>query len=350
MTSEAITTRSSQSRRDPQTDQATPNAGPGLVRRLAPYVLALVLLVVIMLTRPDFELVRYGKAVAYAVAILGLTVVMGFSGQFSLAQAAFAGIGAYTTAILVADHGWPVLATVPLAGLLGLLAGTIVGIPALRIRGHYLTTMSLALAIVFPTVVKRYDSLTGGPDGKVAISDFSAPFGLDLTVTQWKFAVVVLVALVCYAFVDNVMRSRVGRALLVVRDNEIGAVSNGIFASGYRVVSFGVSGLFGAVGGSLLVMMLEVAGPDDYGLLLTILLVTGLIVGGATSLIGAVIGGLVIAFLPDLTSGWASGGAGGNLLYAALLILAMFFLPRGLASIASRARSWWTTRRQSAST
>ena len=290
------------------------------------------LAIVLCLVRPDFELIYLGKAVAYAVAILGLNIVVGFSGQFSLAQGAFTGLGAYTAAILVSGYGWPVLATIPVAALLGFAAGCLLGLPALRVKGHYLATMTLGVAIVFPMIINRYSDFTGGANGKLALIDLEAPFGLALTSVQWRLLLICGIAGLCFLFVHNVNRSRIGRAMAMVRSNEAAALSNGIAVPQQRVLAFGYAGLFGAVAGPLLVMMLEVAGPDDYSLLFTILLTTGLVVGGVGRLMGALLGGLVIALLPTLTASVASGPQA-NILYAALLIGMIFLLPGGLASL-----------------
>lgn len=289
--------------------------------------------------RPDFELIYLAKAVAYAVAILGLNIVIGFSGQFSLAQGAFVGIGAYTAAILVADYGWPILATIPVAALLGFGFGFLLGLPALRVKGFYLATMTLGVAIVFPLVIKRYDDLTGGASGKLALVDFDSPVSF-LSTTQWRFLVICFIAGLCFIFVRNVIRSRIGRAMAMIRSNETAALSNGIPVPQQRVLAFAWAGLFGAVAGPLLVMVLEIAGPDDYGLLFTILITTGLIIGGTTRLMGALLGGLVIALLPSLSAAVVSGPQA-SILYALLLVIMIFLLPGGLASLPSVAAGWW---------
>ena len=306
-----------------------------------------VVAVALTFTRPDFELISFSKAVVYAVAILGLSVVVGFSGQLSLAQGAFVGLGAYTAAILVADHDWPVLATIPVAAVLGFGAGCLLGLPALRVKGHYLATMTLGLAIVFPMIIKRYADFTGGANGKLARVTLTAPEWLPLTATQFRFLVICVIAGLCFLFVANIARSRVGRAMALIRSNESAALSNGIAVRQQRVLAFGYAGLLGAVAGPLLIMVLEVAGPDDYALLFTILLTTGLIVGGVNSLWGALIGGAIIAFLPSFTAN-VVGGPQANILYAIVLIAMVFLLPGGLASLPSAIPGWisrWRERR-----
>lgn len=302
--------------------------------------IALAVVIALMFTRPDFELIYLGKAVAYAVAILGLNIVVGFSGQLSLAQGAFVGLGAYTAAILVSDYGWPILATFPVAAALGFGVGCLLGLPALRVKGHYLATMTIGVAIIFPLIIKRYSEFTGGANGKLALIDFEAPAGLGLTTVQWRFFIVCIVASLCFVFVRNVIRSRIGRGMAMVRSNEAGALSNGISVAKNRVLAFGYSGLFGAVAGPLLVMMLEVVGPDDFGLMFTILLTTGLIIGGTTRLMGALLGGIIVALLPSLTASVVSGPQA-NVLYAVLLIGMIFLLPGGLASLPATIRARW---------
>lgn len=320
--------------------QSTNGRLRALIRR--PLVTAgLLVLVAVAITfaRPDFELISFSKAVVYAVAILGLSVVVGFSGQLSLAQGAFVGLGAYTGAILVADYNWPILATIPVAAVLGFAAGCLLGLPALRVKGHYLATMTLGLAIVFPMIIKRYSDFTGGANGKLARVDLSAPEWLPLTNTQFHFLIICAIAGLCFLFVSNIARSRVGRAMALIRSNESAALSNGISVRKQRVLAFGYAGLLGAVAGPLLIMVLEVAGPDDYALLFTILLTTGLIVGGVNSLWGALIGGVVIAFLPSFTAD-VVGGPQANILYAIVLIAMVFLLPGGLASLPAAISGW----------
>lgn len=314
--------------------------------RWSPFVTGAVLAalaIMATLMRPDVELIYLAKAVAYAVAILGLNIVIGFSGQFSLAQGAFTGIGAYTAAILVADHGWHILATIPVAALLGFIVGCLLGLPALRVKGHYLATMTLGVAIVFPMFIKRYSDLTGGAGGKLALVDFGSPVAF-LSTTQWRFLVICAIAALCFIFVRNVTRSRIGRAMAMIRSNEAGALSNGIAVPQQRVLAFGYAGLFGAVAGPLLVMVLEIAGPDDYSLLFTILVTTGLIVGGTTRLSGALLGGLVIALLPSVSASIVSGPQA-NILYAVLLAAMIFLLPDGLASLPKVVGGWLRSRR-----
>lgn len=142
-------------------------------------------------TQPDFQLTYLIQAAAFAIAILGLNLVTGFSGQISLGHSAFFGIGGYATAVLVTDHGWPFLATFPVAALLGLVFGFLVGLPALRISGLYLALVTLAVAAVFPVVVKldALAGITGGPNGKSVEFRWTKPawMGLDVSAKGWRF-------------------------------------------------------------------------------------------------------------------------------------------------------------------
>ena len=177
----------------------------------------------------NFSAIRWAVAVTLAVAILGLNIVTGYSGQISIGHSAFFGIGAYTTMILIADHGWPFLATLPVAGALGFVVGAVIGVPALRIRGLYLSLITLGLALAFPAIVKSdnffgvdFASITGGSNGKVISSgDVTTKQGFHWkppswapsgwTTNDWVFTTVFVVAIILFVLTSNLIRSSVGR-------------------------------------------------------------------------------------------------------------------------------------------
>ena len=195
----------------------------------------------------------FSDAMAFAVAVMGLNIVTGLSGQVSLGHSAFMGTGAFTTAILVADHDWSFFATVPVAALLCFAIGIIVGVPALRLKGLYLALATLGLSIIFPKVVETYD-FTGGTNGKRLGRKRLVPpewTHLDRQTERhiWIYFVVLSITVVLFVIARNLFRSRPGRALIALRDNPIGAEVSGVDLARYKVMAFGLSSAYAGIAG-----------------------------------------------------------------------------------------------------
>jgi branched-chain amino acid transport system permease protein len=306
----------------------------------------------ISVSQPDHILIDFGSAAAWSVVVLGLNLLIGYSGQVSLGHSAFFGLGGYTTAILVSDYDWPFLATLPVAAALGGGVGLLLGLSALRIRGLYLALVTLALVLAFPSLAKveQLRELTGGPNGKVAYVDFPAPVWLPRAVSDagWLFLTLAAIAALLFWLASNMMRSRVGRALLAMRDNEIGATVSGVYPAAWKMGAFGVSAAYASVGGAMLMLLVPIVGPDSGGFLVAIALITGLVLGGSSTISGAVVGGLAIVWLPELSKQWAvsipflsetDGPMFANVLYGVLLIAVVFVMPGGVISFVRRIRS-----------
>lgn len=316
-------------------------------------IVALVL-AIIVLSLPfqyaDFQLDRFAKVIAFAIAAMGLNLLTGFTGQVSVGHAAFFGVGAYTSAILVNDHGWPLLGSVVIAGLAALVVGVVVGLPALRIRGLYLALVTLSLAMLFPQVVKRLAWLTGGSEGKplrtgVDVGNgviklrtvrFDAPFG-NLSSSQWTFYVYLAIGALVFLVSSNLIRSRIGRAMVAVRDNEIAATSNGINLAWIKVVTFGLSALLAGVGGAMYALNEGNIVPDKLGVEDSIYLLVAVVIGGAASLWGPAIGAIAIVFLADLVPENLQPVS--RLIQGALLIALIIAAPGGITGLAKRARA-----------
>jgi branched-chain amino acid transport system permease protein len=260
-----------------------------------------------------FRISQLNDVIAFAVAILGLNLVIGFSGQLSLGQSAFVGLGAYTTIILVSDYGWSYFATIPVAAALCFVVGLIVGIPALRIKGLYLAIVTLSVAYVFPTLVLKYESLTGGPNGKKPGRGEARleppswmPFSDAGRLAQplWVYCILLVLAAVMFLLARNFLKSRPGRALVAIRDNQTSAAVNGVNPALYKAMAFGVSAAFGGVAGTMLMMNRPFASDVQFGLALAIFLVVGLIVGGAGTISGAIPGAMVYVFVPYFMNEW----------------------------------------------
>ena len=302
----------------------------------------------------NFSAIRWAIAVTLAIAILGLNIVTGYSGQISIGHSAFFGIGAYTTMILIADHGWPFLATLPVAGALGFLVGAVIGVPALRIRGLYLSLITLGLALAFPAVVKSdnffgvdFASITGGSNGKVISSgDYTTKHGFHWnppswapkgwTTNDWVFTTVFVIALVLFVLTSNLIRSSVGRGIIAMRDNETGAAVSGVYPAQYKVLAFATSALVTSIGGGCFALASTTIGPDTFGLQRSIEFIAGLVIGGVATILGPAIGGVLVEWLPY----WAFEvkwpilgkleGPQAGILYGVILVLIIFFMPGGI--------------------
>ncbi len=312
------------------------------------------ILAIIVLSLPfqyaDFQLDRFAKVIAFAIAAMGLNLLTGFTGQVSVGHAAFFGVGAYTSAILVNDHGWPLLLSVVAAGLAALIVGVVVGLPALRIRGLYLALVTLSLAMLFPQMVKRLAWLTGGSEGKPLRSEvdvgngviklrtvrFEPPFG-NLSPSQWTFYVYLAIGALVFLVSSNLIHSRIGRAMVAVRDNEIAATSNGINLAWVKVATFGLSALLAGVGGAMYALNEGNIVPDKFGVEDSIYLLVAVVIGGAASLWGPAIGAIAIVFLADLVPENLQPVS--RLIQGALLIALIIAAPGGITGLAKRLRA-----------
>ncbi|MEO5898803.1 MAG: branched-chain amino acid ABC transporter permease [Ilumatobacteraceae bacterium] len=262
---------------------------------------------------------QLNTVIAFAVAILGLNIVIGFAGQLALGQSAFIGLGAYTTVILVADHHWSYLSTLPISAGICFVAGLLVGVPATRVKGVYLAIMTLVLAFVFPAFVLRFGWLTGGPNGKGPPrrqGKLFAPSWMPFADTGrlagplWIYSLLVVIAAALFLLARNGMRSRPGRALITMRDHEPSATALGVNVALYKALAFGFSALYGGLAGSMLMMNRPFAIDVDYGTKMSIFLVAGLVVGGAGAISGAVPSAFVYIFVPYLLTEWTFDQSG----------------------------------------
>jgi len=277
----------------------------------------------------DYRVFQFTLVLVYAMAVLGLNILTGFNGQFSLGHSAFYAIGAYTAAIMMDQWGIAYYWTLPMAGIVCLVAGFLFGLPALRLEGLYLALATFALAIATPQFLK-YDHLekwTGGVQG-VVITKPDAPFGLQMSQDDWLYYFTFGVLLVLFVCAWNLLRGRTGRALKAIRDNPIAARAMGINTALYKSLTFGVSALYTGVAGALGAIAIQFVAPDSFTFFLSVSILVGMVIGGLGSIPGAVFGGLVIVFIPNLAEQISKAAAWA--VYGALLILFMYFMPLGI--------------------
>lgn len=318
-----------------------------VITQVAAGVLALLLLLFLPYWMGDRSgIASLTQVVAYSVAILGLSLLIGHTGQISVGQSAFVGLGGYASMILVAKQGWPYLATVPTAFVLCGIAGALIGIPALRIRGLYLVTVTLAVAAVFPMLVDKWPNLTGGTNGLFAINPMQVPdwMWVDPYTTTGpdilRYYAILAVALIMFLLAYNILHSRIGRAMRAVRDAPLGAAATGVPVASVKVFAFAISAAFGGVSGALLVIQTPAVSDVRFNLNLSIFLLVAMIVGGSTSILGVIPGAVIFVvlrtFIADWASGqsWLSGPKGQQVpgIISGLLLLAfIFLLPGGVA-------------------
>src|SRR5580698_2621731 len=279
----------------------------------------------------DYHLFQLTMVVVYAIAILGLALLIGFNGQISLGHGAFYAIGAYTTAILMSTWNVPYWATLPISAVVCAIVGFLVGLPALRLEGLYLALTTFALAVAVPQVLKYklFEDWTGGVQGLV-IDKPEAPFGLPLSPDQWLYLFTVGVAVVLYIIAWNIVRGRVGRAMMAIRDHAMAAEAMGIDIAMLKTRTFALSAMFTGVAGSLGAIVVQFVAPDSFGIFVSIYFFVGLVVGGVSSIGGAILGGLFIEFVPNLAEQVSKAAPGA--VYGVILIAVMFLMPGGAAS------------------
>jgi branched-chain amino acid transport system permease protein len=292
----------------------------------------LVAIVAAPLFLKNFLIFQLTLAMIWAIAILGLNLLTGFNGQFSLGHGAFYAIGAYTTAILMEHGGVSYYWTIPAAGIVCFIAGFLFGLPALRLEGTYLALATFALAVAMPQILKfsPYEHWTGGVQGIVILKP-DAPFGLPINQDQWLFYFTLFLLILMFAFAYNLVGSRTGSAIKAIRDNPTAAKAMGINLSLYKSLTFGVSALYTGVAGALSAIVVQFVAPDSFTFALSVILFVGLVIGGVGWIPGAFFGALFIMFVPHLAEGISKGLAGA--VFGFMLIAVIFLMPSGAAGL-----------------
>ena len=287
------------------------------------------------LVAQNFVVFQLTLVMIYGLAILGLNLLTGFNGQFSLGHSAFYGIGAYTAAILMnqnIDYYW----TLPCAGAVCFVVGFLFGLPALRLQGIYLALATFALATAMPQILKfqPFEPWTGGVQG-IALLKPDPPPDVPLNPDQWLYYFTLAVLLVMFAGAASLVKSRSGRAMMAIRDNPIAAAAMGIDTALYKTLTFGVSALYTGVAGALGAIVIQFVGPDSFPFLLSVSFLVGLVIGGVGSIPGSLVGGIFVLFVPNLAERVSTGLSGA--IYGVILLIVIFVMPSGAAGFARMA-------------
>ena len=300
-------------------------------------VVALVLLPFLV---KNYRVFQFNLVLVYAVAILGLNILTGFNGQISLGHGAFYAFGAYTAAVMMDKMGAPYWSTLPVAGLVCFSFGFLVGFPALRLAGHYLALATFALALAVPQLLKykKIEGMTGGVQG-IVLTKPDAPFefslfGQPLSPDRWLYFFTLLATAIMFLLAWNLLRGRVGRALIAIRDHPIAATAMGINLPMFKSLAFGVSAGFTGVAGALGAIAVAFVSPDSFTVTLSIFLLVGVVVGGLASIPGAIFGAIFIQFVPNISDQISKSAPAA--IYGVLLIGLMYLMPTGVMGMVQR--------------
>jgi branched-chain amino acid transport system permease protein len=289
--------------------------------------IAVVVIAILPAIVPSFVVFDFIYVAAYAIAILGLIILTGMNGQISLGHGAFMALGGYVVAVLAHNLGWPYWVGVPLAAIASGAFGLVIGAIALRLAGVYLALATFSLAVATPSFLKHYKSITGGFGG-LSLDAVKAPAGLPISGQQWLYYVAWAIAGAAFLASAFIVRGKFGRALRALRDNPIAAISFGVNPYSYKTLAFGWSAVLSGIAGAFLAMTTAYVSPDTFTFALSITLLIGAVLGGMMTFWGALVGAIVIEFLP-LVAQQVNAGAP-SVVYGVTLILMMLFVPDGI--------------------
>jgi branched-chain amino acid transport system permease protein len=318
--------------------------------------------VALILLMPHFVSDFHSRDLAHAgalfIAIVGLNLLTGYTGQISIGHGALMAIGGYTTAWLVWHEHWRDVWTIPLAGLAAGIIGFVVGLPALRLSGLYLALATFALAIAMPSLLKKFSGVTGGgqgisflekaPEQVTGLSGTVTIFGHSMTQNHFLYYLAWTIGLLGFAVAWLIVRGRLGRVFRSVRDSEVAAVSTGVNLAWYKTLAFAISGAYAGVAGSLFAIESTIVNPLSFTFLLSIYILVGAVVGGLGSLPGLAVGALFVQYLPTVSTHISMRQGVPDFIFGAVIIVVMILLPSGAGGLMRRAAkpltSWLYTR------
>jgi branched-chain amino acid transport system permease protein len=299
----------------------------GFAARTTALGIVTAVVVVLGLSMTSYHQGLGARVAIFFIAILGLNILVGYTGQISIGHGAFMAIGGYATAIMSSDHHTNLILLLPFSFLVAYACGVLIGIPALRFHGVYLALATFALAVSVPQLPLKWSKWTGGSNG---IRTHTTPSNTWIYWVSWACAALLFVA----AWL--LLRARIGRAFRSIRDSEIAAASSGVSLPIYKTLAFGISAGYAGVAGSLFVLVTNgFAQPNEFGVTLSLELLIGAAVAGLGSLWGTVIGALFVSLLPEISTSVPLIGSshGQDVVFGLIVILIMILLPNGVAGL-----------------
>ena len=329
-----------------------------VVSRLALTVVTLAVVLTLTFFLSSTTNFNLATGAAIAIVLLGLSFLTGASGQISLGNSAFMGVGAFAMAIWANHHATtPIAISLLIAVVCGAVVGLLLGLPATRLRGPYLAGMTLAFAVAFTAILSSFSSWTGGDAGLQLPTAATPPHWLTslfhsgtsllTTNTMWLADISIVATGVAFFFMGNLFASRTGRAMRLIRDNDVAAELVGVSLPRARVIAFVVSSSYAALGGALWTLINNSVSPSTYSFALSVTILSLVVIGGIGTIPGALIGGIIYAYSTSVIS-WIVTATGlkaqGNfasqlngIIFGVLLIVAMLFAPMGISGAVLRA-------------
>lgn len=316
----------------------TARAQRGLNTSLIGVGLLLAILIVAPFVLGGYQVLQLTKVLYYAVALFGLNLLTGFSGQISLGNGSFWALGSYTAVIMMTHAGLPYWVTPPIAAVVCFVVGYLFGRTATRLEGLYLALATFGLAIATPQILKLdvLEHWTGGSQG-VAFTKPISPMA-SLSDDQWLYFFTFTITLVLFILGWNVIRGRTGRAFIALRDHPIAAATMGVDTVSYKSRAFGISAMYTGVAGAMDAYATGFVGPDSFPVALSIQLLVGSVLGGIGSLFGTLFGAVFVNVVPDIAKRFSDNAPA--VLYGVLLIVFMMVMPMGMAGLVRTARIW----------
>ncbi len=321
---------------------------PGAVPRAwqrAAFALFLLLALVLPFVLENYSIYTLALVGALAMAILGVNLLTGLSGQFSIGHGAFFAIGAYSTAIAMNHGGLSAYSALPVAAVVSFVSGFLFGWPALRLGLMHLILMTWGFSLVLPQVLKHevFQDWTGGVSG-VYLDRPGPPAWLGLNDDQFWYFITLAIMVLFFWIAGNLINSRSGRALAAIRDNEIAAAPMGINVAMFKTTVFGISAMYAGIGGALTGLLADFVAPDSYGLFFSILLLIGAVTAGFRSVWGALTGSLLVVYLPAAAGNLSASVAVPPFGFVVLLVI--YFMPDGISGLALRTYRRFTNSRK----
>lgn len=297
-------------------------------KKIAQYSLLIVILLLMPALLKSYHVYVVDMILIYIILALGLNILMGFTGLFGLCHISFFGIGVYTYALLRIHFGVPFFMAILAGATLAAVIGYLVAIPAIRMRDIYLALATLSFGEAMQWVFNNWDSVTRGPNG---IQIPAANIGsYKLTSDEAIYYLILGVTILMYLLTKNILNSKLGRAFVSIRESETASKANGVNVKRYKAISFSLSAFYAGIAGGLYGVLVPFIHPSGLGFMHTIVVLTMLVVGGMGTIAGSIIGACTLGILPEVLREFVFLQ---EIIYGAILMLCMIFMPNGIEGV-----------------